>query len=159
MIDFTTALGRLLQDGRLRDIFATDPDAALAGLKLSDADRAALRALDSAGLEIQADILLRKRFDLVARRCPQTCVNAWLEFRAYGREHWPEGEMSDTLGFCKHLGANRVFPCEWNRLRFAAGKSLLALHWTRSAPSSAPGLQVLIRFGSRWREIFFSFRL
>ena len=83
MIDFVTALGRVLHDGSLRDAFVADPVAFVRGLGLAEADRDRFLRLVPADLEFQARVLLRKRFVLVRDILPRTCENL-------GDEAWPE---------------------------------------------------------------------
>ena len=64
-IDFITALGRVLQDGALRDAFALDPLALARRLDLRERDQPLFLQLDPADLEFQARVLVRKRFVLV----------------------------------------------------------------------------------------------
>ena len=172
-IDFITALGALLRDGALRDVLAADPRAAAARLNLRESDRAALAQLVPADLEFQADVLLRKRFNLVRRIIPETCrllgAEMWPAFHAYARVNWPPRERAaahDAHDFCRHLQRHHpdcVCEAEWNRLRFVHAESRFALHWIRRQPTrhqSKHAVQLLLRLGQRrWREIIFYLRL
>ncbi|HAB14832.1 MAG TPA: hypothetical protein PLX89_09860 [Verrucomicrobiota bacterium] len=170
-IDFTTALARLLRDGRLRDEFAADPKAVTAQMELAERDSLTLQALDPTDLEFQAQVLLRKRFDVVRRLIPQTCRHlsdqAWPSFAQYARGHWPNsGDAAeiDAQAFCSHLQSvysDRVSPLEWNRLRFALSKKLLAVHLLgRNATQTRTALQILIRIlPTRWHEFLLYPRL
>src|SRR4051812_929882 len=71
-IDFSTALGRLLRDAALREQFARDPALVAALLQVRDGERAEFAALSPEEIEVQATILLRKRFDAVRRLIPVT---------------------------------------------------------------------------------------
>ena len=71
-IDFITALGRWLRDGRLRDAFAVNPQTVAEQIKLTANDWPGFLQLRAADLEFQARILLRKRFDLVQQLLPET---------------------------------------------------------------------------------------
>lgn len=158
-IGFNSALARLLREGPLRDTFRNDPDGVLAGMSLaSPRDREALRALRYEDLEVQADILLRKRFDGVKRIVPRTCEAAgWHGFREYARACWPETPEADAAEFCEHAG--RPVPVERNRARFSAGSGKIACHWVRRSPRNPAGLHVLLRWGQHIREWFFEMRL
>src|SRR5687767_8469200 len=95
-IDFVTALGRVLCNGGLRDAFATDLVAVVWQIGLRESDRQAFLQLWPADLEFQANILLRKRFDVIRRTLPRTCRNlgrdAWLEFQPFARPSRPLGK-------------------------------------------------------------------
>ncbi len=160
-MDFNTALARLLRDGKLRDAFRADPRKALAEMALEDVDRRALEGLDFAGLEVQADILLHKRFDLVKRWMPGTCEKAGRPaFRVFARNQWPEDGLRDARQFCGYLAfSGQLEPAENNRVRFLAGASRFSLHGVARSSSSPAGVQVFWRWRGRWREWFFAFRL
>ncbi|MDB6108675.1 MAG: hypothetical protein JWR69_425 [Pedosphaera sp.] len=165
-IDLITALGRLLRDGALRDAFAADPSAMVNRLAVRMADRAALTTIPFADLELQAKVLLRKRFDILPRFIPATLTQlgteAWARFQEYGRNLWPEGqhhEILDAQGFCHYC--SRTIPqaicqSELNRLSFALGNHRLALHYVRDLRirnRMRRGLQIFFRLNAnRWRE-------
>jgi hypothetical protein len=166
-IDFTTALGRLLQDGSLRDAFATDPTRTLQQMDVRAADRAALQGLAPADLEFQARVLLRKRFDLTRALIPLTCARmgdrAWDSFAGFARAQPPEKTepaRRDALRFCEfHISQpNIVFGSELNRLRFVLNGARFALHWVPDQPINGrprSGLQILWRRTDRkTRETF-----
>src|SRR5437868_1509450 len=81
-IDFVTAFGRLLRDGSLRDAYAQDPLRTTECLGMRAEDRPALLGLNPEHLELQAEVLLRKRFDALSRLIPRTIENA-------GERAWP----------------------------------------------------------------------
>lgn len=160
-MDFNTALARLLVDGKLRDAFAADPAGVLANMPFAEGGRKALATLQFADLEVQADILLRKRFDLVKRWMPRTCDEAgWSAFRTSVRNHLPSDELLDSCRFCEFLALSpRLDARERNRVRFVAGTACFSLHWVRRSAVSPAGLQVFFRWRGRWREVIFAFRL
>ena len=172
-IDFTTAFGQLLCDGAMRDALATDPRAVAVRLNLRESDRAALAQLVPADLEFQADVLLRKRFNLVRRIVPETCgllgAESWPVFHAYARTHWPAREQSaahDAHDFCRHLQQRQpdsLCEAELNRLRFVFSSNRFAFHFIRrphSCHQTKWALQLLLRFDrQRWRETVFCLRL
>ena len=158
-IGFNSALARLLREGLLRDAFRDDPDGVLAGMSLaSPRDREALRALRYEDLEVQADILLRKRFDGVKCIVPRTCEAAgWHSFRTYARACWPETPEADAAEFCDHAG--RPVPVERNRARFSLSTGKVACHWVRRTSVNQAGVHILLRRGRQVREWFFEMRL
>lgn len=158
-IDFITALGRMLQDGALRDAFATDPLALARRLGLRECDQSVFLQLVPTDLEFQARVLLRKRFDLVRQSLPRTCEElgnaTWLEFQRYARMRWPAGEdhvTQDAFAFCQHLLQTRpasLCPLEWNRVQFVHGQRRLIVRWVKTMP----GVQAFLRLPSgRWHE-------
>jgi len=157
-IDFITALARLLRDADLRAAFEVNPAAVLDQLGVTDAARAALGDLEPLELESQAQVLLRKRLETVRFLLPFTCASlgekAWPAFASYGRTCWPSMpfmELRDADGFCASLKG--TFPAaicasEWNRVRFALGKTRLAVYLVRDLPIGNRrrcGLQLLVR--------------
>jgi hypothetical protein len=168
-IDFITALGQLLSDGALRDALAADPQAVAARLNLRESDHAALVQLVPADLEFQANVLMRKRFNLVSQYIPETCrslgAETWPLFQAYARRHGLARESSaasDAHDFCQELRQHRpggVSQAEWNRLSFAFSQRRFALHLIRRRPArwqSQRALQLFLRLGRQhWREMTF----
>lgn len=167
-IDFITALGQLLSDGALRDALAADPHAVAARLDLRESDRAALVQLVPADLEFQADVLMRKRLNVVRHIIPETCralgSETWPLFRAYARHHALARESSaasDAHDFCRDLHQHRpsdLCQGEWNRLRFAFSRRRFALHLIRRRAvrwQSRHALQFFLRLGQHWREMTF----
>lgn len=167
--DFITAFGRLLLDGNLRDMFAVNPQAAAEKVQLRPVDCPTWLRLVPEDVEFQANILLRKRLDLVKFFTPETCrqlgEKLWVAFRDYARVNWPpdgSAKISDSFHFCHHLKKQIpevVVAAEWNRLDFAFSKQKTALHWIHtSAPngSARRGLQFFFRGkDKRWLEFFF----
>lgn len=169
-IDFITALGRLLQDGALRDAFSKDRHALAERMNVADTDRTLFLQLVPADLEFQARVLLRKRFDLVRQRLPGTCqeldrggANAsWEEFQSYGRTQMPTAKdpgAEDILGFCRHLQTSHpqaLCPEEFNRVHFAYSHRPGALHLVKRMLVRGRrhgGLQIFLRYPSgRWHE-------
>jgi hypothetical protein len=172
--DLIATLGRLLQDGALRDALAADPRALLARLGVSECDHLALLQLAPDDLEFQACVLLRKRFDNLRHVLPGTCSRlgqeAWPAFHRYARVSWPSGQDPITLDaheFCRYLERRhpgRVCDAEWHRVEFARSKKRLALQWLRRAnilENPRPALQIFFRaHNGHWREmlIYFSMR-
>ena len=170
-IDFITAFARLLCDGKLREEFATNPQAVAEKVQLHPADLPAWLQLIPADVEFQADVLLHKRLDLVKFFAPETCrrlgEKLWPEFRGFARLNWPaEGgeKFLDAFQFCRHLrqqNSRAVAASEWNRLDFALSKRWAACHWVPMPVKKMKmrrGFQLFIRSrGGRWREIFLYF--
>ena len=166
-LDSITALGRLLRDGPLRDAYAAAPLRTLEALGVAAEDRGPLLDLDPAGLETQARVLLRKRFDAVSRLIPATLANlgelAWPSFAEYARAFWPAGPAStleDGEAFSRRLCGTHphaVSRSDQNRLRFARQGKRVGLHFARDLPfrgGRRAGLQLLWRRPSgQWREL------
>lgn len=167
-IDFITALGRLLRDGKLRDAFAADPQAVAAQIKLRPSDWPDFLQLIPADLEFQAQILLRKRLELVRHLLPETTRRAGDQFDPaffkYARTCWPpelRAALQDAFEFCRELKRQQsivVDASEWNRLVFAISRRRTALHWVQMATRNKKihrGFQIFLRInGQNWREIF-----
>ena len=167
-IDFITAFARLLRDGKLRDAFATNPEAAAHQIQLRAFDVPAWRRLDAADVEFQADVLLRKRLDLVRFFAPETCRHLggklWPTFRAFARESWPPenaAKFFDAFQFCNQLKERQpeaVAAFEWNRLSFALSKRGGAIYYVEMPEAgrrSRCGLQIFLRNRNHhWRELF-----
>lgn len=164
-IDFNTALARLLRDASLREQFAREPAIIAAQLQLRAAERAAFAALSAEEIEIQAMILLRKRFEAVRRVIPATLQllgdKAWEFFLAHARGDWPPApgvEIRDAEKFCAHLSKVQpaaLCPIEMNRLRFRLNRQAIALHYVpnfRLRGRMRPALHILVRRGSGWSE-------
>lgn len=168
-IDFITAFGRLLRDGKLRDLFAINTESAASQIGLREADRAAWRQLVPADIEFQAAVLLRKRLDVVKFFIPETCrrlgEKLWPFFNDYARIHWPgeaQSKIHDAFQFCQHLKRQKpeaIAAAEWHRLHFALSKQRFALHWVEQSSRRGTlrsGFQIMLRGrGGRWREFFF----
>jgi hypothetical protein len=168
-IDFITAFGRLLRDGKLRDTFAVNPRAAAEEVQLRSPDLAAWLQLVPADVEFQATVLLRKRLDLIKYFAPETCrqhgEKLWQVFQAYARTCWPpdcDAKFLDAFEFCHHLkkeAAENIAMSEWNRMQFALSKNRASLHWVEQpagARRKRRGFQFLLRrHQGGWREFFF----
>ncbi len=168
-IDFITAFARLLRDGKLRKVFAANPEAAARQVHLREADLPSWMQLIPADVEFQADVLLRKRLDLVKLFTPETCrrlgEKLWPTFRSFARENWPPENAAnffDAYQFCERLKQQQsgsVVAVEWNRLRFAFSKCRLAFHSVRMPDArrrTRRGLQFFLRGrGCQWGEYFF----
>ena len=164
-IDFQTALARLLRAAPLREQFARDPASVAEQLQVRATERDAFAALSAEEIEIQAAILLRKRFEAVRRLIPSTMerlgARAWDCFRTHARGHWPEApamELCDTQQFCAHLADTQpaaLCPVEVNRLLFHRNRRAIAVHYVREfrrGGCTHPALQVLLRHGRGWSE-------
>jgi len=172
-IDFITALGRLLRDGRLRGAFAANPQAIAEQIQLGRRDWPAFSQLVPEELEFQARVLLRKRLELVRQLLPETGrrlgENLWPYFHEYARACWPaepRAALQDAFQFCRHLKQQQpqwVSQSEWNRLCFALSGNHLAIH--RPFRETLRGkarlrLQIFYRGRSnRWCEFIFHFGL
>jgi len=168
-IDFITAFGRLLLDGKLRDVFAASPQTAAGQIHLRRSDWPAWQQLVPADVEFQASVLLRKRLDLVKFFAPETCRRMggelWPTFQDYARLGGPSGssaKISDAFLFCRCLrqrNAKAVAASEWNRLDFALSNRRAAWHWVQMPKMNEKtrrGLQCFLRGRrGRWREFFF----
>ena len=176
--DFTTAFGRLLRDGLLRDALATNPRAVVERLAVREADRAALLGLVPEDLEYQAEVLLRKRMQVVRHLIPESLhrlqAAAWPLFHAYARICWPAGEHPgprdayDFATFLKQHQPDSLCGREWNRLEFLANRKWLAIHRVRlpregeNKRRNRHALQVLFRRGregKRGHEWLFYFQI
>jgi len=163
-IDFITALGRVLYDGAMRDAFVRDAGAFMESINLRESDRAAFLRLSPADLEIQARILLRKRFELVRRISPRTCQtlgpSAWNHFVVScrsGSSRETEGAAQDANQFFAHLVRVQpasIYEAELNRSRFSNAQRRAAVHLIkRSENQWLPAIQLLIRLRPQgWRE-------
>ena len=165
-IDFTTALARLLCDGARRDLFRANPANTARELNVRAEDQAAFLALSPEELEVQAEVLLRKRLDQIKALGPITCARLgtglWPRFREYARDHWTASEQQDALAFCEHLfkiDAETVSRSEWNRLRFIASPARIHIRFVRDlrvGNRERSGIQILQRRnGSRVSERWF----
>jgi hypothetical protein len=168
-IDFITAFGRLLRDGRLRDAFVASPQAAADLVQLRPSGHSLWLQLEPSDVESQADVLLQKRMDLVKFIVPQTSrrlgETLWSVFQQYGRINWPTGrseKIYDTFLFCRYLKEQQskaVVASEWNRMNFALSKRRAALFYLQMPTArnkSRHGFQFFLRGrNQRWREFFF----
>jgi hypothetical protein len=162
-LDFTTALGRLLSDGILRDRFATHPEVVVDEMDVAAGERSAICALAPNELEVQADILLRKRFAQVRPLLPEVCLElgerAWPEFREYARCRWTEVPWCDAAGYGGRLVACGLMPRglrEISRAEFAASRVPIHVYLVRDLPVGGKirrGILVFVRTGNgRWKE-------
>ena len=164
-IDFHTALARLLSDVALREQFAQAPAAVAEKLRVRSAERDDFAALSAQEVEVQALILLRKRFDAVRRQIPATVdrlgASAWKSFLEHARRSWPEAAamaVEDAQLFCAHLAATQptvLCQSELNRLRFRLSKQAVAVHWVRDLRVRGRfrcALQIFLRLGKGWTE-------
>ena len=177
-IDFTTAFGRLLRDGLLRDALAANPWAVVEQLAVREADCPALLGLVPADLEYQAEVLLRKRLTVVRHIIPESLSRlqeaAWPLFHAYVRICWPAGENPgprdayDFATFLKQHRPDSLCDREWNRLEFFVKRTWLAIHRVRlpregeNKRRNRHALQVLFRRGregKRGHEWLFYFQI
>lgn len=138
-IDFITAFSRLLRDGRLRAAFALDSRALATELRLAAGDLAAWMQLVPEEVEVQAQVLIRKRLDQVVCLIPETAwrlgQTLWPKFLECARTYWPEGPRpvaDDAMRFCQWLrqvDAGMVSRSEWNRIRFLLSGRRMAVFW------------------------------
>ena len=172
-IDFISAFARLLQDGKLRTMFAGNPLLAAEHIRLRRSDWPAWQQLVPVDVEYQATVLIHKRLDLVKFFAPETCrrigEKLWPAFSDFSHTGWPavgSAKIQDAFHFCRHLkatGSPDIVPAEWNRLAFALSKQTFALHWVKKTTPKhkiRPGLQLFLRRrNDRWHEVFFHFGL
>jgi hypothetical protein len=157
-ISSITALGRLLRDGSLRDLYGVQPEETIRKLNVIESEIAPLLNLDTEDLEAQAEVLLRKRYASVRRWIPQTCEDlgnvAWPFFLEYGRCSWlstGDSALEDADRFCAHLLTEHgcaVALCEKNRIAFCLGKKTFAIHLVTRLfvrNKRRAGIQVLLR--------------
>jgi len=164
-IDFSTALARLLRDVALREQFAQAPATVAKQLRVRYDERDAFAALSAEEIEVQAVILIRKRFDAVRRWIPLTMdrlgASAWKSFLDHARRSWPESAamaVQDARLFCAHLAATQptaLCQSELNRLHFHLSGEAVAVHWVhdlrvRGRPRCA--FQIFLRRGKGWTE-------
>lgn len=157
-IDLTQAIALLLGDGSLRDAFANEPLRVVTELKICESDREAFLALRPAELEIQADILLRKRLARIRHMLPASCStmqNLWSEFRRFARSTPSRNPIWDAHAFCDFLSLDNpsiTKTREWNRLNFARSKKRLAIYAINNS------LQILVSVRVKhWHEFNISF--
>lgn len=139
--DFTTALGRLLTEPKLRAEFARNPVGTARALAVREQDIASLVALDGNGLETQAQTLLQKRLHEVRRLLPitfeQLGPDAPALFLSYAVGHWPEGHARhrlDAVQFCEFLlrrNVREVYLPEIHRARFGLTKQKCSVRFVR----------------------------
>lgn len=128
--DFITNLARLLSDGRLRDAFGSAPNETAKSLGVREEDIQAFLKLDPRELEVQALVLLKKRFEKVCQVVPRTIQgmnesgSAWRRFQSHGRVRPLNSEIPawrSAHGFCAELKETCpecVCPLEWHRLEW-----------------------------------------
>jgi hypothetical protein len=163
-IDFVTAFGQLLCDGALRDDFARQPEMVAERLNLAESERPAFTRLIPEEVELQAQVLLRKRLDIVRRVIPETCRQLQgsevTTFFRYARRCWPredEPAGRDALGFCRHLRCSNpksLSEEEWHRLEFAFSSRRVSIHrLVKSANHRRTSFQLFLALPKgHWRE-------
>jgi hypothetical protein len=170
-VDLTTALGRLLTDRKLRQIFLHDQLQCARLISIRNTDKEAFIALDPVGLEVQAHTLLRKRLHEVSRLLTKTfeLLGAQAEklFFAYAQTFWPEHHtrhLEDAVFFCRYLirqGRRELYRPEYNRLRFVLEERKLSIHFVRKIwirRKLCPAVQILQRSqNGRRREVVLAF--
>jgi hypothetical protein len=164
--EFTEALGRLLTDGQLRDDFAVNPDGVISSLCKNALVQAKLVNLKIEELEAQAEVLLRKRFEVIKGILPglvcRLDLKAWPLFRQYARSRWLAAPQ-DALDFAEYAYAqnsSKIDIREMNRLRFALQPGpTVKLFWI-TLGETYPAIQILVRSKKlHWRELVLSLRL
>lgn len=126
-INFSTALGRLLTNGQLRQEFVSDPAQSAAHLGVREEDHTTFISLSPKALVAQAEGLLRKRMCEVSKLLPMTrrkIGDRFTElFRSHAERFWPAGHRRhevDAHAFCELLASvNDPGLCraEWVELR------------------------------------------
>ena len=139
-MELTNALGLLLSDRSLRETFRRDPQEAARRLDLDPQDGEALRSLDPAGLDAQAQTLLNKRCWEVSRLIPRTFKtlgkDARRRFLDFAESYWPVGHkkhVDDALGFCRRLmeeDSTAACRAETNWIRFLLDGGRFAVRYT-----------------------------
>jgi len=161
-IDFITAFGRLLRDGNLRDVFALNPQHAGRQIYLRESDLPAWLQLDPADVEFQAEVLLRKRLDLVKWFAPETCrrldKKLWPVFRQFARSRG--GVRMEPVGF-RAFKAKTGFALGSNTYRKNehAARPAIFHPWSQSALVGIFSLSRCVKFyppmiftSTRWRR-------
>jgi hypothetical protein len=152
---FEEVLGLLLRDAELRGRFQQDRAAVVDAFTMASDDREAALQLEPEDLEFQATILLRKRFQALARLLPETIAalgaDAWTSFMSMARNYWPRDAIEDASRFVVWINETRpaaVSLRELVRARFE-------LSARRVMISLVPGkwaLQILLRWRGETRE-------
>lgn len=79
-------LAVLYTDATARERFLSDPEQAAQNYALSETDRAALLAMDRAGLVLAARSFAKKRAHAEARKAPVAAKGRWARLRDWWRE-------------------------------------------------------------------------
>lgn len=121
------ALALLLSDAGMRRRFSENADIVINELKLNAQDRRLLQSVSAQQLEIQAQLLIKKRLREVYKIVPLTMkglgTTVFSVFAQYAVQYWPQSHRrheQDAARFCAYLKQcqhpyNRS---EWNRMRF-----------------------------------------
>ena len=158
----TKALARLLSDRGLRESFHRDRAEVARRLGVSNGHLSTFLSIDEAGLAVQAETILKKRFHEVAKLLPHTVGQlgwkAKTHFWTYAESYWPSEyrrHLDDAVHFCRFLldfPASYVYRSELNRLRFALEGRRLAVHAVSDlivAGKPRRAIQVLYRGSER----------
>jgi len=166
-IDLTTAMARLLTDSELRLAFRDDCEQLANELNLCCDDRAAFLGLDVDQLDQQADGLISKRREEVARLIPETWQRLGPSsdplFRSFAESFWPASHKrhtEDAVAFAKFLQAQSiivVYQPELNWRQFQLSDRRWRFCWIRDylvneEPHRA--LQLLYRWRGRHYQQF-----
>jgi hypothetical protein len=167
-VELTTALGRLLRDAALRQQFRQNPTGIASALGVPDDSLCALTSLNLHELDLQAEMLLKKRFHEVQRLLPDTFnglgATAYEQFVQYAGDHWPQGHqrhIEDAAGFGQYLLEHaRAYVCrsELNRVAFLAGRRRITVHWVPDGLLSGRrrhAIQILYRLRGWPRQLVF----
>lgn len=171
-IGFVDALAHLLTDGQMRRAFCTDRETVLERLAVRTEDRDALRVLDCADLEAQAQTLLVKRMHEAAALCPRTWRRLESEarplFLSYAEREWSADlarPIADAARFCRTLRSaqdSRLNRAELQRLELLASEKRWSMRVVQIATETGretPALSVLFRGRSGLRGIAMHFGL
>ena len=160
--EVTLALARLLSDRELRSRFSSDPAQVAGELNLSPDDSAIVCGLDPAGLHAQAQSLVDKRREEVARLAPRTwrLLNgaAARLFDDHASSCWPTGHLrhpQDALAFLGFLarGGHPHDPIEALRLETRLSNRRRRISVVRGRSRwRLPALYCAWRTPRGWRE-------
>jgi hypothetical protein len=164
--DFVTALGQLLSQPELQQLFIQAPEEVADRLNLAADHRALFVALDPEQVIAQANLLITKRLKEVRAYLSQTFILLGHEgatcFKSYATIHWPRSHrrhQEDACQFCDYL-KNRNFPVnqsEVNYLRFLTSGRRVGLALAKDALIQThlfPAIQVFYRYKGtmgQWR--------
>lgn len=126
-ISLVEALALLLSSQELRKDFALDPERVAINLHVNKSEREAFVVLNVSHLEMQANVLLKKRQREVFKLLPLTCKGLGETFndvfRDYANAYWPDSHRrheQDAYQFIRYLmdSGREYNQGEHNRVQF-----------------------------------------
>ena len=151
-MDVTEPLTKLLTQPLLRAEFRADPRATACRLVREDTLRATLVGLCPDQLDVQARLLIAKRWREVVALAPRSCEGRFSLFQTYAGTFWPTGHQRhhiDALGFLASVAADGQRVCDAERLALGRARWVLRLGTVATDRGWRPGL-ALAAGGSRW---------